>query len=497
MLKPTLEEFKEKSKQGNLIPVYKEILADLDTPVSAYMKISGGEYSFLFESVEGGEKWARYCFLGCDPKIIISLKGNKVTVENNGHTETREITDGSPMTGLKDILAEYEPVEVAGLPRFSGGAVGFIGYDMVRSFEELPQDTEDDLNVPDARFIITDNLLIFDNVAQTIKIVSNVHVKNDDAVEAYHQAAINIAVIENKLRADLPATVHDEGVDNSEKQTRIESNFEKEQYKDAVQRIKEYILEGDAIQVVLAQRLKFNISKDPFTIYRALRTINPSPYMYYLKFGDIRVVGSSPEILVRLEGDKIEVRPIAGTRKRGQSEEEDQALEKDLLSDEKELAEHIMLVDLGRNDVGRVAETSSVVVNEQFIIERYSHVMHIVSNVRGRLKDGLDSYDVLAATFPAGTLSGAPKIRAMEIIEELEPTRRGLYGGAVGYISFSGNMDTAIAIRTLLIKEDTAYLGVGAGVVADSVPENEYEETMSKGRALLRAIELAEKGLVR
>jgi len=497
MLKPTLEEFKEKSKQGNLIPVYKEILADLDTPVSAYMKISGGEYSFLFESVEGGEKWARYCFLGCDPKIIISLKGNKVTVENNGHTETREITDGSPMTGLKDILAEYEPVEVAGLPRFSGGAVGFIGYDMVRSFEELPQDTEDDLNVPDARFIITDNLLIFDNVAQTIKIVSNVHVKNDDAVEAYNQAAKNIAVIENKLRADLPATVNDEGVDNSEKQARIESNFEKEQYKDAVQRIKEYILEGDAIQVVLAQRLKFKISKDPFTIYRALRTINPSPYMYYLKFGDIRVVGSSPEILVRLEGDKIEVRPIAGTRKRGQSEEEDQALEKDLLSDEKELAEHIMLVDLGRNDVGRVAETSSVVVNEQFIIERYSHVMHIVSNVQGRLKDGLDSYDVLAATFPAGTLSGAPKIRAMEIIEELEPTRRGLYGGAVGYISFSGNMDTAIAIRTLLIKEDTAYLGVGAGVVADSVPENEFEETMSKGRALLKAIELAEKGLVR
>jgi len=401
------------------------------------------------------------------------------------------------MTGLKDILAEYEPVEVAGLPRFSGGAVGFIGYDMVRSFEELPQDTEDDLNVPDARFIITDNLLIFDNVAQTIKIVSNVHVKNDDAVEAYNQAAKNIAVIENKLRADLPATVNDEGVDNSEKQARIESNFEKEQYKDAVQRIKEYILEGDAIQVVLAQRLKFKISKDPFTIYRALRTINPSPYMYYLKFGDIRVVGSSPEILVRLEGDKIEVRPIAGTRKRGQSEEEDQALEKDLLSDEKELAEHIMLVDLGRNDVGRVAETSSVVVNEQFIIERYSHVMHIVSNVQGRLKDGLDSYDVLAATFPAGTLSGAPKIRAMEIIEELEPTRRGLYGGAVGYISFSGNMDTAIAIRTLLIKEDTAYLGVGAGVVADSVPENEFEETMSKGRALLKAIELAEKGLVR
>ncbi len=497
MLKPALEEFKEKSRQGNLIPVYKEILADLDTPVSAYMKISGGDYSFLLESVEGGEKWARYCFLGCDPKIIISLKGSKVTIENNGQVESREITEGNPLVGLKEILAQYQPVEVEGLPRFSGGAVGFIGYDMVRSFEDLPVDTEDDLNVPDARFIITDTLLIFDNVAQTIKIVSNAHVENGDAEAAYGQAAKNIEAIEANLRADLPAGVHDEGVDSSEKQTRIESNFEKEQYKAAVQRIKEYIVEGDAIQVVLAQRLKFSISKDPFTIYRALRTINPSPYMYYLKFGDIRVVGSSPEILVRLEGKKIEVRPIAGTRKRGQSEEEDLALEKDLLSDEKELAEHIMLVDLGRNDVGRVAETSSVVVNEKFTIERYSHVMHIVSNVQGKLKDGLDSYDVLAATFPAGTLSGAPKIRAMEIIEELEPTRRGLYGGAVGYISFSGNMDTAIAIRTLLIKGDTAYLGVGAGIVADSVPENEFEETMNKGRALLKAIELAEKGLIR
>ena len=497
MLKPTLEEFKEKSKQGNLIPVYKEILADLDTPVSAYMKISGGEYSFLLESVEGGEKWARYCFLGCDPSIIISLKGTKITIENKGQTESREITEGNPLTGLKEILAQYQPVEVEGLPRFSGGAVGFIGYDMVRSFEELPQDTVDDLNVPDARFIITDTLLIFDNVAQTIKIVSNAHVDNYDAEEAYRRASKNIDAIEEKLRANLPAGVHDEGVDNSGNQTNIESNFEKEQYKDAVRRIKEYILEGDAIQVVLAQRLKFNISKDPFTIYRALRTINPSPYMYYLKFGDIRVVGSSPEILVRLEGDKVEVRPIAGTRKRGMSEEEDLALEKDLLADEKELAEHIMLVDLGRNDIGRVAKTSSVAVNEKFTIERYSHVMHIVSNVQGKLKNGLDSYDVLAATFPAGTLSGAPKIRAMEIIEELEPTRRGLYGGAVGYISFSGNMDTAIAIRTLLIKGNTAYLGVGAGIVADSVPETEFEETMSKGRALLKAIELAEKGLVR
>ena len=499
MLKPTLKEFKEKSKQGNLIPVYKEVLADLDTPVSAYMKMCGGEYSFLLESVEGGEKWARYCFLGFDPSIIITIKGNEVVVEKNGQAKSTLITKGNPLVGLKDILARYQPVDVEGLPRFSGGAVGFVSYDMVRSFEELPEDTMDDLQVPDARFVITDTLLIFDNVAQTIKIVSNAHVDNENIEESYNQAVKNIDAIEKKLRTSIPVDVNDVNSERSPKVdslNSIESNFEKEHFINAVQKIKNYILEGDVIQVVLAQRLKFNISKDPFTIYRALRSINPSPYMYYLKFGDLKIVGSSPEILVRLEGEKIEVRPIAGTRKRGKSEEEDQALENDLLEDEKELAEHIMLVDLGRNDVGRVAKTNSVSVNEKFTIERYSHVMHIVSNVQGELKKGLDGYDVLAATFPAGTLSGAPKVRAMEIIEELEPTRRGLYGGAVGYISFNGNMDTAIAIRTLLIKNNTAYLGVGAGIVADSIPENEFEETMNKGKALLKAIELAEKGLV-
>ena len=496
MLKPTLKEFKEKSKQGNLIPVYKEVLADLDTPVSAYMKMCGGEYSFLLESVEGGEKWARYCFLGFDPSIIISIKGNEVVVEKNGQAKSILITQGNPLVGLKDILARYQPVDVEGLPRFSGGAVGFVSYDMVRSFEDLPEDTVDDLQVPDARFVITDTLLIFDNVAQTIKIVSNAHVDNENIEESYNQAVKNIDAIEKKLRTTLPVDVNNKNSSKIDSLNRIESNFKKEHFINSVQKIKNYILEGDVIQVVLAQRLKFNISKDPFTIYRALRSINPSPYMYYLKFGDLEIVGSSPEILVRLEGEKIEVRPIAGTRKRGQSEEEDQALENDLLNDEKELAEHIMLVDLGRNDVGRVAKTNSVSVNEKFTIERYSHVMHIVSNVQGELKQGLDGYDVLAATFPAGTLSGAPKVRAMEIIEELEPTRRGLYGGAVGYISFNGNMDTAIAIRTLLIKNKTAYLGVGAGIVADSIAENEFEETMNKGKALLKAIELAEKGLV-
>ena len=496
MLKPTLKEFKEKSKQGNLIPVYKEVLADLDTPVSAYMKMCGGEYSFLLESVEGGEKWARYCFLGFDPSIIISIKGNEVVVEKNGQAKSILITQGNPLVGLKDILARYQPVDVEGLPRFSGGAVGFVSYDMVRSFEDLPEDTVDDLQVPDARFVITDTLLIFDNVAQTIKIVSNAHVDNENIEESYNQAVKNIDAIEKKLRTSLPVDVNNKKSPKIDSLNCIESNFKKEHFINSVQKIKNYILEGDVIQVVLAQRLKFNISKDPFTIYRALRSINPSPYMYYLKFGDLEIVGSSPEILVRLEGEKIEVRPIAGTRKRGQSEEEDQALENDLLNDEKELAEHIMLVDLGRNDVGRVAKINSVSVNEKFTIERYSHVMHIVSNVQGELEKGLDGYDVLAATFPAGTLSGAPKVRAMEVIEELEPTRRGLYGGAVGYISFNGNMDTAIAIRTLLIKNKTAYLGVGAGIVADSIAENEFEETMNKGKALLKAIELAEKGLV-
>jgi anthranilate synthase component I len=494
MFKPSLEEFKEKAKLGNLIPVYKEVLADLDTPVSAYMKISGGEYSFLLESIEGGEKWARYCILGCDPTIIVSTKGRTLTVIKNGKREESEIQSGSPLSAVKEILSRYQPVPSEGLPRFSGGAVGFVSYDMVRFFEELPEQTIDDLDVPDSQFVITDTLLVFDNVSQTIKIVSNAFVEQGDLSAVYEKTIQKISALEDKLKIPLPrSSVPDESADS---ELSFESNIEEDKFKQAVTRIKEYILEGDAIQVVLSQRLKFSISGDSFDIYRALRTINPSPYMYYLKFGELQVVGSSPEVLVRLEEDKVEVRPIAGTRKRGKNEEEDRELEQDLLKDEKELAEHIMLVDLGRNDLGRVAEISTVEVNERFIIERYSHVMHIVSNVRGILKKGLDCFDVLEAAFPAGTLSGAPKIRAMEIIDELEPTRRGLYGGAVGYISFSGNMDTAIAIRTLLIKENTAYLGVGAGIVADSIPENEFEETMNKGRALLKAIEVAEKGLV-
>ena len=493
MFKPSLEEFKKLSKSGNLIPVYKEILADLDTPVSAYMKISDGDYSFLLESVEGGEKWARYCFLGCDPAVVVSSKGRDITVEEKGVKKEIKIESGNPLSAVKKILARYNPVHVLGLPRFSGGAVGFISYDMVRFFEDLPEKTEDDLEIPDSQFIITDTMLVFDNVSQTIKMVSNAYIDSEDITTVYKQTIKKITLLEDKLKTPLKvATQQKEETVALE----INSNFEKEKFKEAVNNVKQYILEGDAIQVVLSQRLNFAIKNKAFDIYRALRTINPSPYMYFLKFGGIEVVGSSPEILVRLEDENIEVRPIAGTRKRGVNEEEDLSLEKDLLQDEKELAEHIMLVDLGRNDLGRVAKISTVEVNESFTVERYSHVMHIVSNVRGILREGLDCFDVLEATFPAGTVSGAPKIRAMEIIEEMEPNRRGLYAGAVGYIGFSGNMDTAIAIRTLVVKDQTAYLGVGAGIVADSVPESEYEETMNKGRALLKAIELAEKGWV-
>jgi len=493
MFKPTLEEFKKKAKRGNLIPVYKEILADLDTPVSAYMKIRGGSHSFLLESVEGGEKWARYCFLGCDPTLTVSTKGGEVTIRGQGGEETRPAEGGTPLAEVERILSGYRPVDVDGLPRFSGGAVGFIGYDMVRHFERLPDATEDDLGVPDSLFIVADTLLVFDNVRQTIKIVSNALVEDDGDLEQLYRATCDkILALKARLRAPAPgfdsAPVNGGGL-------KMESNFSEEEFTQAVLKVKRYILEGDVIQVVLSQRLSFDVRLDPFLIYRALRTINPSPYMYFLEFGDIQVVGSSPEVLVRVEGERAEVRPIAGTRWRGKTEEEDQALEKDLLADEKELAEHIMLVDLGRNDLGRVAKTGTVEVNERFKIERYSHVMHIVSNVRCRLKPGMSCYDVLAAAFPAGTLSGAPKIRAMEIIDELEPNRRGLYGGAVGYIGFDGNMDTAIAIRTLLIKDGRAHLGVGAGIVADSVPEREFEETMNKGRALLKAVEVAERGL--
>ncbi|MFQ5432563.1 MAG: anthranilate synthase component I [Nitrospinota bacterium] len=486
MIHPSKEEFIELAKKGNLIPVYHDLLADLLTPVAAFMKMAdNSKYGFLLESVEGGEKLARYTFLGADPELVVKTSGDTVTRITPGGSEESKI-EGDPLAELKRIMSSYKPVTVPGLPPFYGGAVGVIGYDCVRFFEKLPEHSVKDSDMPETVFMITDTLLVFDNIAQTLKIIVNSHVDGDPA-EAYETAVSKIRRVLERLEQPLKKT---ESVARSG-ETRFKSNIEKEDFKKAVLRCKEYIKEGDIFQVVLAQRLAIELEVPAFDVYRALRTVNPSPYMYYLRLDDWEVVGASPEILSGLKGDVATVRPIAGTRPRGGSEREDAVLEKELLSDDKELAEHVMLVDLGRNDLGRVSEGGSVSVTEFKIIERYSHVMHIVSNVEGRLKKGKDCFDVLRATFPAGTLSGAPKIRAMEIIDELEPTRRGLYGGAVGYFGFNGNMDTAIAIRTLAINKGRAYLGIGAGIVADSDPEREWEETMNKGRALLRAIDIA------
>ncbi len=495
MIYPDLKEFRKLSARGNLIPVYREILADMETPVSAFRKIDDGRASFLLESMEGGEKWARYSFLGSRPSVVIKSLGRTVEVTRNGKTlELTSATD--PLDAVKTVLSEYRPVPDPRLPRFFGGAVGFAGYDVVRFFEELPAREKEGLDIPDIFFMITDTLLIFDNVTHMIKVVSNAHIHGASATAAYREAVEKIEAIVRKLKQGKSSKP---GVRSPRKRTgghALSSNFTQPQYEQAVLRAKEYIKAGDIFQVVPSQRFQTKISVEPFEIYRALRLVNPSPYMYFLRCGgETTVVGASPEVMVRLEGDRIDLRPIAGTRRRGKTEEEDRQLAEELLADPKERAEHIMLVDLGRNDVGRVSTPGSVNVSELMVIERYSHVMHIVSNVRGRLSGGKDAYDVVRACFPAGTVSGAPKIRAMEIIDELEPTKRGPYAGAVGYFGFSGNMDTCITIRTLIVKNGTAYIQAGGGVVADSDPAAEYQETVNKAKAMMRAVELAEKGL--
>ncbi len=490
---PSFEEFQKQTAEWNLVPIYAEILADLETPVTAFSKIAGDSpHAFLLESVVGGEKWGRYCFLGSNPSIIFKAKNGRCQVLRNGD-EVTSTQSGNPLHELRKLMKEYRPAPAPELPRFFGGAVGFMSYEMVRYFENLPENSVDDLNLDDCCFMITDTILIFDNIAQKVKVVSNAHVDGRDFKEIYDEACGKIIKLVEKLRQ--PSQLVPLNASAPEKSSlEFNSSFNKEDFEKAVLRAKQYIYDGDAIQVVLAQRLKLEIRADSFDIYRWLRSINPSPYMYYLRIDGLEIVGSSPEVMVRLEDGKVELRPIAGTRPRGADRASDGALADDLLSDEKELAEHIMLVDLGRNDLGRISETGSVEVNELKTIERYSHVMHIVSNVRGKINEGRDAYDVIASTFPAGTVSGAPKVRAMEIIDELEPTRRGPYAGAVGYFGFCGNMDTAITIRTLVIKDKkTAYLGIGAGIVSDSVPEKEFEETMNKGRASLKAIEMAER----
>ena len=489
MYYPSFDEFKAKASQGNLIPVYREIMADLETPVSAFLKLDRGDFSFLLESVEGGEKWGRYCFLGGEPSTIFQSKGSRVDITRNGHSEVQAW--GDPLDALKHLMSDYHPVEVEGLPRFFGGAVGYLTYDMVRFFERLPDQTVDDLNVPDSMFMITDAIVIFDHMLQKIKVVSNALVDGPPE-KAYQQAIAKIEELIERLHQPVPPRPSRQPPSGP---LTLTSTFTKGAYEQVVERAKEYIRAGDIIQVVPSQRFAAPIDVDAFDIYRALRTVNPSPYMFYLKFGDLKLVGSSPEVMVRLEGPLVELRPIAGTRRRGRNAAEDLDIATELMHDPKERAEHIMLVDLGRNDVGRVAKIGSVKVTELLAVEKYSHVMHLVSHVVGDLLQGKDCYDVMRATFPQGTVSGAPKIRAMEIIEELEPTKRGPYAGAVGYFSFSGNMDTCIALRTLTVKGNTAYLQAGGGVVADSVPELEYEETLNKAKALMRAIELARAGI--
>ncbi len=488
---PTAEQFEDLARKGNLIPVYREILADMETPVSAFKKVDDQQTSFLLESIEGGEKWARYSFLGSGPGTVFRSQGQRFEILVNGEiVQSGQCPD--PLAELQRFLAPYRPVEVSGLPRFFGGAVGYLGYDMVRFVEQLPDSNPRSIGTYDACFLLTETLVIFDNMRQKIKVVSNVHLGDGENLQAAYRRGIeNIEAVIAKLRRPLPqpsAEVQQEAVE-------LTPNFAREDFKSAVERCKDYVRAGDVFQVVLSQRFSGPLQADPFDIYRALRTINPSPYMFFLRFGQTQVIGASPEVLVRKEGQQVEVRPIAGTRHRGADDQEDLQLEQELLADPKERAEHIMLVDLGRNDIGRVSVAGSVEVSELMLIERYSHVMHIVSNVRGRLKAGLDAFDVFRAAFPAGTLSGAPKIRAMEIIDELEPCRREVYGGAVGYFSFSGNMDMAIAIRTLVVQDGRIHLQAGAGIVADSDPDAEYQETINKAQGVQKAIEMARGGL--
>ena len=489
----SFDQFRQYAKEGNLVPLYREILADYETPVSAFAKIDHGPSAYLLESIEGGEKWARYSFLGSgSPIVVYEDRGDLLVVQ--GTRKKRIPSRGNPLERLREMMESYRPVTMPDLPPFVGGAVGYLSYDMVRTFEDLAARQKDPLNLPDFAFLLTDTLLIFDNVSQKIKVVATAHVTAKGArgiKAAYRSATERIERTITRLKRPLRRT----RLRRRRKPVVFTANMSKADFEKMVRRTKEYIRAGDIVQAVLSQRWEANVQAPSLQLYRALRVVNPSPYMYYLRIAGVELVGSSPETLVRCEDGVISVRPIAGTRRRGVTSEEDQQMERRLLADEKERAEHVMLVDLGRNDVGRVAKPGSVTVDSLMHVERYSHVMHIVSNVTGQLDESKTSYDVLRACFPAGTVSGAPKIRAMEIIDELEPTRRGPYAGAVGYFSFSGNMDMCINIRTVVVKNHQAFIQAGAGIVADSNPEHEYEETCNKAKAMMKAVELAEQGL--
>ena len=491
---PNREDFFKKAKQGNLIPVWKEILADQETPVSAYERVrkylrekDQASHTWMLESVEGGEHIGRYSFIGGSPRAILRARGVFTEITEAGHV--REVNHADPLDVLEEYMARYQPVKDPALPRFTGGAVGFLGYDMASVFEPcIPLVENDEIGNPDMVQMITNSLIIFDRVNHTMKVVANAYV-DADVDAAYDEALSEIDELCAALQMPVSRVLID--VFSDVEPVEPESNTTFEEFHEMVGRAQEYIRSGDIIQTVLSQRFETHNEADSLDVYRALRAINPSPYMFLLDLGESALVGASPEIHVRCEDRLVEVRPIAGTRRRGYTEEEDLAMEQELLADPKEIAEHVMLVDLGRNDVGRVCEFSSVRVPEQMMIERYSHVMHIVSDVVGTLLPDHNAYDVLRATFPAGTVSGAPKIRAMEIIAELEKTKRGPYAGTVGYFSFDGNLDTCITIRTVVLDQDKAYVQAGAGIVADSIPELEYKETRNKARAMMKALALA------
>lgn len=496
----TKSEFEFYACEGyNRIPLMREVFADLDTPLSVYLKLAhGAPYAYLFESVQGGEKWGRYSMIGLPCRTVLRIVDKGYSIERDGELVERAACD-DPLAFVEDFAARYRVPEIRGLPRFTGGLVGYFGYESVRYIEPrlgaLAKGGEangavDPVNAPDIMLMVSDEVVVFDNLAGKMYLVIHVNPEIDGA---YDKAMARLETLTDTLAGPVPKRPRVEPVDIDEAD--FAANIKKADFEAAVERARDYIRDGDIMQVVLSQRLSVPFTAPPLDLYRALRSLNPSPYMYFMDMGEFQIVGSSPEILVRLEDETVTVRPIAGTRRRGEDEADDKRLEAELLADPKEIAEHVMLMDLGRNDVGRIANTGSVKVTDSMVIERYSHVMHIVSNVQAKLKKGMSAIDVFRATFPAGTVSGAPKVRAMEIIDELEPARRGVYAGAVGYLSWSGNMDTAIAIRTAVIKDKQLYIQAGAGVVADSVPKYEWMECMNKARAVFRAVSLASGGL--
>jgi len=486
--------FANLAKQGfNRIPVMRTVLSDYDTPLSVYHKLAKGPYSYLFESVQGGEKWGRYSIIGLPCQTRLLINGHHIKEVTHGEVVQHQVAD-DPLAWVESYQNQFKVFQPEGMPVFSGGLVGYFGYDTIRYVEERLKDStpeQDDIGAPDIELMVSEELVVFDNLSGQVHVIVHADLTQSDGED---KALSRLDELCTMLSQPMPMPL-DQPSHHSIDEADFKSSFGEEAFKSAVSKIQEYILSGDAMQVVISQQMSVPFEEQPIDLYRALRYLNPSPYMFFMDMGDLQIVGSSPEILVRLEENQVTVRPIAGTRRRGTDHEKDLALEQELLNDPKELAEHLMLIDLGRNDVGRIAQIGSVKLTEEMIVERYSHVMHIVSNVNADIKSGMSAMDVLRATFPAGTVSGAPKIRAMEIIDELEPVKRGIYAGAVGYLGWHGNMDTAIAIRTAVIKDNTLFVQAGAGIVADSVPQSEWDETMNKGRAIFKAAQFVTDGL--